>query len=1095
MISSLRILCLLFCNMLMVVAGYGVDFAPRSQLADGRWVKIKVGDSGLYAVSYSELRDMGFSSPERVGVYGKGGEVMSLSFTDPVSGHPYYDDLRQISVIHSGDSLVFYGEGVDKVSWDKEEQRFMRMSKNIYSDYGVYFLSDKSNPVLAGYMIEGASDSEPMERGLDFVFHEKDLCHNVTRTGQQFWGEEFKDTGGSIKWTVPAKLAVAGNATLEYEFVLEPSLSDRIPYSIDMYLEESGEYYSSTYTTRLSDAFTPRNYHHKFNVRPKGEFNINLGVRAEDSGFTKLNHWLLTYPKRFPASSNELTVPERYLVCSGDDGGYSLSIPGDVRIVDITEPEQIRISPVSDSVSSITARCFRAEGNDCRELVLYGVGSELKRISGWQTVENADLHGIDVGNVSLAIITVPQFVTYAHRIAELHRKYDGIETIVAATENVYNEFSGGVPDPMAYRAFMKMIYDKGNGKLRNLLLLGPSVADIRILRGRGDMEYLLAFQEPEATSEHAAASVYDLYGILSDNINPARLNRENMDIGVGLLSCFDDKDCLRALRKIKRYMESEDRFAWYLNETLQIGGLHNKHAHDRHAVNYGALLNSLSPSPIASYTLCVDAFGNKSAKERFIAELGRGKLMTTYFGHGSLRFMGVDGDFFTSSDVPLLKNSFPGFAFLGGCDFSYPDNRVRGLGECLVLDTENGMTGALISCRESMSNVNYELAKRIASVWLEREYGSPSPTIGEVYAKIKSNFPYRNSLNYFYSGDPAVTFPVATQRISASFACDIIPGRKVNVKGKIEDSRRETDTGFNGTLVLKLSKPVVTLTSMDYVTGTCRDVSEPDTLQVEYRADNLLSFETEVKNGEFSMDIILPGNTVQYEGQLLPVYLSAYDADLRSGAVGYLEALMESPDRASEDMAAQDKEAPGSEVSYDHLSGRIEARCSDDAGLYATPLAVRATLDGQNVILESSGFNDEKRVVKTADYHYNAWSLSSGSHIFEIEVSDISGNSSYLKYEFDVPEEDGSLGLGLSSKAVVDRLDIEIDNTVEAMLIIRDSEGDVIFSRDITGAYTWNCINNDGETVAPGLYRICVVEKGEGVHKRFSGWRDIAVLK
>ena len=45
-------------------------YATESRLASGRWVKIKVTESGLYAISKSTAQSWGFSDISKVKVFG-----------------------------------------------------------------------------------------------------------------------------------------------------------------------------------------------------------------------------------------------------------------------------------------------------------------------------------------------------------------------------------------------------------------------------------------------------------------------------------------------------------------------------------------------------------------------------------------------------------------------------------------------------------------------------------------------------------------------------------------------------------------------------------------------------------------------------------------------------------------------------------------------------------------------------------------------------------------------------------------------------------------------------------------------------------------
>ncbi len=82
-------------------------YASQSALSRGRWVKIKVRESGMQQITDAELREMGFEHPDKVAVYGYGATCLSdyrLTSESP-------DDLPAVAVMRHGDKLVFYGEG------------------------------------------------------------------------------------------------------------------------------------------------------------------------------------------------------------------------------------------------------------------------------------------------------------------------------------------------------------------------------------------------------------------------------------------------------------------------------------------------------------------------------------------------------------------------------------------------------------------------------------------------------------------------------------------------------------------------------------------------------------------------------------------------------------------------------------------------------------------------------------------------------------------------------------------------------------------------------------------------------------------------
>jgi len=97
--------------MAVLCASYASAFNPsiyatQSKLATGKWVKVVIPESGVYEITYDELREMGFSSPDKVHVYGVGGNRIS----EQLNG-ANVDDLKQVPILRTGDKICFYGNG------------------------------------------------------------------------------------------------------------------------------------------------------------------------------------------------------------------------------------------------------------------------------------------------------------------------------------------------------------------------------------------------------------------------------------------------------------------------------------------------------------------------------------------------------------------------------------------------------------------------------------------------------------------------------------------------------------------------------------------------------------------------------------------------------------------------------------------------------------------------------------------------------------------------------------------------------------------------------------------------------------------------
>lgn len=111
-------------------------YAQHSVLRSGRWVKIRVPSTGVYQLTSELMRKAGFSNPDRVKVYGYGGNLQSETLDSDYLIAT--DDLHEVPTCTIGSRRMMFARG--PVSWSSNDA--MRRTRNPYSDYGYYFLTD-----------------------------------------------------------------------------------------------------------------------------------------------------------------------------------------------------------------------------------------------------------------------------------------------------------------------------------------------------------------------------------------------------------------------------------------------------------------------------------------------------------------------------------------------------------------------------------------------------------------------------------------------------------------------------------------------------------------------------------------------------------------------------------------------------------------------------------------------------------------------------------------------------------------------------------------------------------------------------------------
>ena len=115
-------------------------YASVSVLDTGKWVKVRVAETGVYKLTFSDLKKMGFTNPEKVSVYGYGGWPQDEDFSTT-----YIDDLPEVATYRGSDYLVFYAKG--PVKWTYVLGSGFIHTNNPYSSYGYYFLTDRNDTV------------------------------------------------------------------------------------------------------------------------------------------------------------------------------------------------------------------------------------------------------------------------------------------------------------------------------------------------------------------------------------------------------------------------------------------------------------------------------------------------------------------------------------------------------------------------------------------------------------------------------------------------------------------------------------------------------------------------------------------------------------------------------------------------------------------------------------------------------------------------------------------------------------------------------------------------------------------------------------
>ena len=1093
------------------------SYAPNSVLAQGKFVKIRIVDNGVYKLTYDDLVSMGVD-PTNVRVFGYGGNVLDQSFTSPK-----IDDLPEVSiymnkgadgVFNAGDYILFYGQGINKWTYDATKSMFTHVI-NSYSKYGYYFVT---SDVGVGKKIQETSITLPdsptinsVEEFTDYQVHEKELI-NLALSGREFYGETFNDiTSYNLPFSFPnpvttnstiVRFDVAASASTESGFTL--SLNGGQTKTLSVAKRDGANYEQGKGSSGIF-TFTPQSEAFNFNV---------TYVKPVSTAVGYLNYLEVNARRQLKMSGSVMQFQNIDYLGQAAYSQFKLSdANSNVQIWDITDPQNI--SKIATQVVN-GKMTFVDLSNDVKNYLAI----DPTALSAFQkpevvgVVPNQNLHSI--AQADLVIITHPNFLTQAQTLAQAHRDKDNLTVEVVTIDQVYNEFSSGTPDATAYRWVMKMLYDRAlnaNNTAdlpRYLLLFGRGSYDNRKLRTDSGDNLILTYQAENSLVLTMSYVTDDYFTLLDDN-EGSQVDANLMDMGVGRFPVTTTQQATDIVNKTIGYMNNQGKGNWK-NQLCFLAddgdaALHMKQA-DSIAVSVGRNFPAFQINKLYldAYSQEVTASGQSYpvAKNHLLNLIQSGLFLLDYTGHAGATGW-TNESVLSLADVKNLSNQHLPLVLGATCDFLQFDVQGVSGGEQMVLNPSGGAIGILSAARPVYASQNFTINKLVCDNLFKKINGKPQ-RIGDIIPYAKNNVGTEiNKLSYMYMGDPAVMlnyptkYQVVTSKVneSTTFGNDTLRALSVaTIHGYIADENGTKIDNFNGTLHAVAYDKIQRITTLN---------NEGDgALTYSDRPNTLFSGNVEVKNGVYSFSFMLPKDIkYNYGGGRINYY--AEDDTNNFEAQGYFENFI---------IGGTNKnyidETDGPTVS---LFMNSENFVSGDK-VNETPLFIAnvSDIDGINTVGSGIGHDimltvdqDPAQSYVLNDYFQakaNSYTdgvvnfklplLENGKHTINFRVWDLLNNSTNSSTNFEVIKGltpviftvynyPNPVKAQTSIVVKHDRPETILNTTVE----IFDLSGRKIwsFSQSSADNISWNLITNDGKRVKTGiyLYRVSIKTKDSDV--------------
>ncbi len=1095
-----------------------MSYASNSVLSNGKWIKIKIRETGIYKVTHSDLKKMGFNDPDKVAVCGYGGWILNEDF----SKSDYMDDVPVISIWKENDSFLFYAKGSIKWEYTKHNyhndiiEHFVH-TNNPYAEYGCYFLTDAVAPKIMQTISTPEEGAQRITTFDDYFVYEKDEI-SVNKSGRELYGERM--TGPTLDVDLGSIPGLAdGYGFAECCMISKVTVSNTVGLSINKNLvgQSSFPINDSIYVKATKTTITG-----KWQTEPNAKIKVKIDYSQKNPVTTYLDYIRLNFKRELRMYDTPFTLFRDISSATKTSRYVIQNANANTLVFDVTDgidPQKIE-TKLTDNELSFFAR---ADGV-VHEYVAVQKDKLSSAINETDAVEitNQDLHGSLPAD--MVIISPPAFKKQARRLADVHRDKDGLDILVATPEEIYNEFSSGTPDATAYRRLMKMLYDrsKSNGKPpKYLLLFGDGSYDNRFISNEWKrfgykQNMLLTYQTHNSLTDKSFV-VDDYFGFLEEeegfDIGTARLA-----IGIGRFPVRTMDEATRMVDKVIKYMNSQNG-SWKNNVCFVADDGNNDDKpkfttlHQTDARDLAYLVERNRPEYITSKILFdrykKDAGSGKypGVEKEIQRQLNNGLFLINYTGHGNSESWS-DEKVLTMEHITGANHERLPIWITATCDFCPFDGITTSAGENVFLNKESGGIALFTTSRVAFRNINYALNQTLLNNMFSPERGADQ-TLGDLIKeaknKINSLYDRDRILGFSLIGDPALklTYPEYNIHITSvngnPISNDTVQFKAndiITLQGNIVSPTGTTVNNFNGNMDIKVfdSRQTIKTLGNNEVDGNKRIVTFDDYMSPIFSAKNI-----PVNEGLFKITFKVQKDISYVGDKPGKISMYAYDATADKEAAGWFSRYKV---KGTVDNPETDNDPPEIRGLYLNDTTFVDgdkvnktplfyARLWDKSGINASGSGV-----GHDIVLRIN--NDPNLTFYLNDYYellyntdgegtiqYGLPELPAGKHTATFTVWDVVNNSKTDTFTFEVIEDlkpdlykiqatpnpaKSQVEFRLSHNRPESRINVEIavyDLSGRIQWRYKESGSSRLFTDYIV---SWNLTNGSGARLRAGVY-------------------------
>ncbi len=983
----------------------------------GEVLRITVRKNGLYKVTGGDLADAGIPletiDPEHLRMLYGGGRVLGLQRA-VIQGLR----VRDIPVLvedggdgrfDAGDFLLFYGEATERWDYHRGDDRYFWRA-NPFTEENAYFL-DAGAEVQGRRMRQRSGSRDhgsprPVDSYRERLHLEDDrLIRNQSfgiKSGYDWYWEDFG--GNARNFSAIVRDAVPG---IPVDIRVRFWGSRRKIHRFDLYWNEElvGKVSMDSMSVATLEAQAPQGAKEGLN---------QLGVFHRDNKATRLDWIELEFDRRLSAEGGELAFswPPSAMPGEGEEVTAEFVLTG---FAEEGKPRIFEISDVDvaseivgfdyDETTGTAVFQDRFDGEGLPPRYIASVPSRWRLPAKMELDTPSRLRTPDNG-AEYVVLTHADFRAAADRLAAWRAagdRFGPMRTLSVDVQDVYDEFSGGLLDPMAIRSFVNYAVDNWDPAPYFVCLIGDGTYDYKNNTGTSRPNWMPAYQE--------GISMFDEWYV--------RVEGEDRipDLAIGRLAVQTAAEAEGVVDKLIAYDSDPEVGPWQSRVLLVADDLrHPSKLNLRESyfiVDAENLARRQLPTDFDLVKLYLAQFPlegstKPQAREAFLRRFNEGALIVTYIGHGSYNVLAHESMFLLSRDADRIDNGrrLP-FMYTAASQvgvFDLPDQ--QSIPEILMNRPDGGVIGFISAARVGYHTSNMYLAREFHRLMYRSEEDHMPLGLALTIAKQNvtgSRTDRTNMQRYCLIGDPAMRLARPRYTVAIEVPDSIRALEEIPIAGRILDAERRAAEDFTGTALVQ---------AFDSSTK-----SKLDSITYNRPGAPIFRCLVPVAAGRFETAFRVPKDlSYKEDNGRVSAYVWSDDAPAAFGAVDSLVIAGTAPgivaDQTGPEIAirfkGQDSFSSGDFISSEAV---LEAVISDPNGINITGETgheMEFRVDDRLFIVTESFYN-------TGDYRsglleFPLPAMEPGTHTLRLKAWDTFNNSSQVEAEVRFSEgDDGGL--------------------------------------------------------------------------------------